>query len=314
MADHQVNQADGSVMHYDAAGQAIRQVAPDGQVTTFDYRAAGQYVATTGDHHTLFSSDGVQIKQWAGLDESSAAFYHRLSDGDYSLTDPTGAVTEYTADGELIRQTVDGHVTTFEHRPGGQYVATTGDQHVLYGADGVQLKLWTGADEAQAATFHQSPDGGYTLTDPSGAVTEYNADGEAVRPHTAGPQPDAAEHSRPGGGRTVTDSNGDVTEFSSDGHLVRQVADGQVTTFQYRGDDYVATTGDQHVLYGSDGVEIKQWTGADESQAAAYHKLAGGRYSLTDPNGDVTEFSSDGHLVRQVADGQVTTFQYRGDD
>src|SRR5437773_1788171 len=113
----------------------------------------------------------------------------------------------------------------------------------------------------------------------------------------------------------VTQPDGSVVTYDpSSGHAISQGwPDGQVTTFEYRGDDYVATTGDQHVLYCADGTEVKQWTGDDESMAAHYHALSNGHYTLTDMHG-TTEFAPDGHLVNQIVNGHLTTFQYRGDD
>src|SRR5690348_6831302 len=143
---------------------------------------------------------------------------------DQQMTQSDGSVVDYDASGHAIRQTwPDGRVTTFQYR-GDQYVATTGDQHVLYDAGGTEVKQWQGDDEGSAAAYHSVANGDFTLTDSEG-----------------------------------------TTEYTADGHLVRQVADGRTTTFQYRGDQYVATTGDEHVLYDGNGNEIKQWQGDDES-------------------------------------------------
>ncbi|MEV6598526.1 hypothetical protein AB0M36_16860 [Actinoplanes sp. NPDC051346] len=351
MPDQQRTQPDGSVVDYDASGRAMCQTWPDGRVTTFEYRG-DQYVATTGDQHVLYDANGSVIKQWQGSDESSAALYHRLDGGHYSLTSPDGTVTEYLSDGHLVQQTTGGQITTFEYR-GDNYVATTGDQHVLYDANGTEIKQWQGGDESSASFYHKLGNGDYTLTDPNGAVTEftdgghlvrqtgadgkvttfeyrgdnyvattgdqhvlYDANGNEVKQWQGDDESSAALFHKLGNGNyTLTDARG-TTEYSADGHLVRQVGDnGQVTTFQYCDDQYVATTGDQHVLYDANGNEVKQWQGDDESSASFYHKLGNGDYTLTNPDGAVTEFADDGHLVKQTgADGKVTTFEYRGDN
>ncbi|HEY3505734.1 MAG TPA: WXG100 family type VII secretion target [Actinocatenispora sp.] len=341
----------GTVTEYAGDGDLVRQTAPDGQVTTFQYRGE-DYVATTGDEHVLYDGGGHEVKQWQGSDESSALAYHALGNGDYTLTDPKGVVTEYRRDGHLVEQVDGGHVTTFRYR-GDDYVATTGDEHVLYDASGHEVKQWEGADESAAQLYHPLANGDYTLTDQKGTVTEYTSAGRLVRQTGPGDQVTTFEyrgenyvattgdehvlydargnevkqwqgndessaqayHGLGNGHYTLTDPKGTVTEYTRDGHLVQQTRPGhQVTTFQYRGDDYVATTGDEHVLYDAKGNEVKQWQGNDESTAQTYHPLAGGHYTLTDPKGVVTEYTGDGHLVRQNSDGTVTTFQYRGNN
>ncbi|MGW1062307.1 hypothetical protein [Micromonospora rubida] len=275
MADQQVTQPDGSIVYYDESGHAIRQVWPDGRVTTYEYRDGEQYVGTTGDLHVLYGKDDKPIKQWQGDDEASASTYSWLPDSGFSLTDPDGTVTEFTKDGDRVRLTSpDGVVTTYEYREGGQYVGTTGDSHVLYGKEGLPLKVWQGDGEASASVYSWSPDKSFSLTS----------------------------------------ADGTVTEFTEDGDRVRQIApDGVVTTYEYReGGQYVGTTGDSHVLYGEDNKPIKVWQGDDEASGSTYSWLPDNGFSLTDPDGTVTEYTEDGDRVRQIApDGVVTTYEYR---
>ncbi|WP_433349839.1 hypothetical protein [Micromonospora sp. CA-111912] len=354
MAEQQVTQPDGSTVYYDdESGQANRQVWPDGQVTTFEYRGE-QYVTTTGESHVLYTADGVRVKAWEGGDESSASFFGDLGGGRYSLTGPDGGVAEYAADGQvLLQRSPDGVVTSFEHRAGGAYVGTTGDSHVLYGADGNPVKVWKGADEGSASTYSRSGNGSYSLTDsdgsrtsfsadgrmvervgPDGEVTTfdyrgdqyvgttgdshvlYGADGNPVKVWKGADEGSASTYSRsPDGSYSLTDSDGSRTSFSADGRMVERVGpDGEVTTFDYRGDQYVGTTGDSHVLYGADGNPAKVWKGNDEGSASMYSRSPDGSYSLTDPDGSRTSFSADDRMVERVGpDGEVTTFDYRGD-
>ncbi|WP_203663123.1 WXG100 family type VII secretion target, partial [Actinocatenispora rupis] len=232
--------------------------------TTFQYRSGG-YVATTGDEHVLYDADGNEIKQWQGNDESTASTYHPAAGGNFTLTDPQGTVTEYTGDGRLVQQRAkDGTLTTFQYR-GDSYVATTGDDHVLYDKNGDEVKQWQGNDESSAKTYHKLDGGHYTLTDPQGTVTEYTGDGRLVQ---------------------------------------QRAKDGTLTTFQYRGDSYVATTGDHHVLYDKNGDEVKQWQGNDESTAKTFHQLDGGHYTLTAPDGTVTEYNDKDQPIRVDRPGQ----------
>src|SRR5438132_3333924 len=185
-------------------GSLLEQTAPDGTATTFQYRG-NHHVGTTVP--TQLSSDpaGHEIKQWQGSDETAAAQYHDLGNGDYTLADSTGT-TEYTKDGHLVEQTApDGTTTTFQYR-GDQYVGTTGDEHVLYDASGNEIKQWQGDDESKAQIYQDNHNGTYTLRDPQEETsTTYN---------------------------------------KADSHLISQVnKDGSVTTFAYRGNQYVGTTG-----------------------------------------------------------------------
>ncbi|WP_163573532.1 RHS repeat domain-containing protein [Fodinicola feengrottensis] len=347
--DYTLTDPDGTVTERTTDGHLVQQTSHGhGQVTNFQYRG-DNYVATTGDDHVLFDGGGHEVKQWQGNDESSAAAYHSLGNGDYTLTDPDGTATERTIDGHLVQQISHGQVTNFQYR-GDNYVATTGDDHVLFDSAGHEVKQWQGNDESSAAAYHSLGNGDYTLTDPDGTVTERTTDGHLVQQTSHGQVTNfqyrgdnyvattgddhvlfdsaghevkqwqgndessaAAYHSLGNGDYTLTDPDGTVTERTTDGHLVQQTSHGQVTNFQYRGDNYVATTGDDHVLFDSAGHEVKQWQGNDESSAAAYHSLGNGDYTLTDPDGTVTERTTDGHLVQQTSHGQVTNFQYRGD-
>ncbi|WP_344314316.1 hypothetical protein, partial [Fodinicola feengrottensis] len=346
--DYTLTDPDGTVTERTTDGHLVQQTS-HGQVTNFQYRG-DNYVATTGDDHALFDSAGHEVKQWQGNDESSAAAYHSLGNGDYTLTDPDGTVTERTTDGHLVQQTSHGQVTNFQYR-GDNYVATTGDDHVLFDGSGHEVKQWQGSDESSAAAYHSLGNGDYTLTDSDGTVTERTTDGHLVQQTSHGQVTNfqyrgdnyvattgddhvlfdgsghevkqwqgndessaAAYHSLGNGDYTLTDPDGTVTERTTDGHLVQQTSHGQVTNFQYRGDNYVATTGDDHVLFDGGGHEVKQWQGNDESSAAAYHSLGNGDYTLTDPDGTATERTIDGHLVQQISHGQVTNFQYRGDN
>ncbi|MGC4808891.1 hypothetical protein, partial [Micromonospora sp. DT233] len=61
------------------------------------------------------------------------------ADGTFSVKGVDGSVTEFSADERMVQRTAaDGELTTFEHR-GDQYVAKTGDERVLVGADGREI-------------------------------------------------------------------------------------------------------------------------------------------------------------------------------
>jgi hypothetical protein len=154
----------------------------------------------------------------------------------------------------------DKSVTNFTYRGNGEYVATTGNQHVLYDKDHNEIKQWTGEDETKASFYRENGDGTYALTDPDGTVTTY--------------------------------------QMGSNNYVKQVKADGTLTTFQYRANgEYVGTTGNLHVLYDANGNEIKEWKGDDETKAQLYHKNSDGTYTLTDPDGTVTTYNTQGKAV-----------------
>ncbi|MFG1610857.1 hypothetical protein [Actinoplanes sp. NPDC049265] len=275
------NPTDGTSTTYeDGSNRYVSQINKDKSETTFSYRGNGDYVATTGNQHVLYNSEDKELKQWTGDDESKAALYADNGDGTYTLTNTDGTSTTYESGSNHFVSQVnkDKTTTTFSYRPNGDYVGTTGNQHVLYNSAGDEIKQWTGDDESQASFYHDNGDGSYSLTDPDGTITTYD---------------------------------------SVSNHYIKQVKkDGTVTTFQYRADgSYVGTSGDLHVLYNADGTEIKEWKGDDESSASFYHKNDDGTYTLTEPNGTVTTYNAQGQAIRIHKPGeedQVITYNPDG--
>ncbi|MGC4815811.1 hypothetical protein ACLQ29_35420, partial [Micromonospora sp. DT228] len=126
---------------------------------------------------TEFSADRDRLRQ-TSADGEVATFN---ADGTFSVKGVDGSVTEFSADERMLRRTAaDGELTTFEYR-GDQYVAKTGDERVLVGADGREIYSWVGDDESVRSVFSWNPDGSFSIKGPDGTVTEFTADRDPVR-------------------------------------------------------------------------------------------------------------------------------------
>lgn len=180
-------QASGSIYKFNSDGTPTWQ-----QVVSPPPKGAPPGTPSTVTTYTSFTWNGSKWVPTAGTDNINGAFTisYDSTANTSTVTYNNGTIKTFDQSGRILSSTMvktdaNGNKvtvkTTYDYnRPNGEYVATTGDQHTLYDANGVPIKKWTGNDESKAKTYTPGLNGHYFLTDPDGTKTEYDINGNPI--------------------------------------------------------------------------------------------------------------------------------------
>lgn len=250
---------------YDPSGNLLRHTA-GGATTTNAYDRSGELVATT---------DASAITTRYTYDLGGNAVLMTNSAGD-TLS------REYDANHHVIRQVLDGAVTTTAYDPAGNVVSTTDAAgHTTTSKYGVNGKVASVHTAAGTTSYGYDAVGNLiSTTDPAGHVTSYTYD--AANRRTAMQLGNAVTrygYDRAGNPTSVIDPDGRVTTYTLDA-LARPVK----TTFSGTGTPYSVTQ--------------------------SFDAL-GRRTQLVDPTGTHTySYDTAGHLTSETYAGDTFSYDY----
>jgi RHS repeat-associated protein len=304
----------GAVSQFEAAnGLVTRLTDADGNVTTYDYDAAGNLISFTdpAGEVTRYGYDTAgrrtsQITPTGATTQWSYDAAGRVS----SATDPDGAVTsyQYSAAGRLLQITdPTGAVTRHGYDAAGQLIAATDPlgrvTRYAYDHDG-NLTTTTAPTGAVTSTDYDQAGRVTSVTDPAGAVTrhEYDADGNLTAVTDPLGHVTRRAYDQRGNLISVTDPTGAVTRYeydATDRKTAAIAADGGIWRTVYD------PTGNAIARVNPLGAVIRQaWTPAGHLAAR------------TDPLGRQTQFSySPTGQVIAVTDPEqgITRYAYDAD-
>ena len=282
-------------MSYDVMGNLLSRTDANGRTTGFNYDVLDRLIVEIdpAGQMTRFFYDGVGNRtRVIDRNGNATSFQYDARDRLESTTDALNQANTQAYDGNDNRVTMtnkNGHATTFQYDVQNRLEKTTDAEGFMStrGYDPVGNVL-VECDANNHCTT-------YTYDELNRRVTALDAEGNLTRffYDTVG-TPVCAECTGPTPGSSLvtqqTDANGKVTHFKYDGldRLVRQIRKQTDTTDSIDADDAVTRhTYDPH----------------------------GNRRTLTEPNGNTTEFVYDGlhRLVQEVnAAGDTTLTEYDG--
>lgn len=307
---------------YDGQGRVTKQTDPLGRVTSFDYNsvASGTIVTDPNGNETLDQyTSGLLSSKTEGYGTSQAATwtytYDPLTDGQATVTDPNGGVTQKTYDPSgNLETSIDplGNETTYTYDALNDLTSKTDPlgnvtSYTYDGAGNLLSKTIPVAGGSGTATWSYTYGSGSSagdatsVTDPNGNTTQFGYDSS-------------------GDVTSITDAVGNKTTstYDTDGRrLTRTTPNGGTTTNVYDADGEVTKTTDPlgkstTYAYDADGNETKMTDATGKATTYTYN-ADNERTATTTADGTTskTAYDGDGNAISQTdGNGHSTTYAY----